>query len=94
MQKLRYVNERENGALVGLFKSIIWCEMILAFAMLISMFISLPKDGMALRNQVHRSESISPVPLFYTRVRDSYKYLTNYDHQLLVLVLIPKFFVL
>jgi hypothetical protein len=52
------------------------------------MFIPLPKDGMTLHNQDHGSES---APLFYTRVRDSNKYLTNYDRQLLVLVLIPKF---
>jgi hypothetical protein len=57
------------------------------------MFILLPKDGTALHNQDHGSESISPVPLFYTRVRDSNKYLTNYDRQLLVLVLTPKFVV-
>jgi hypothetical protein len=57
------------------------------------MFIPLPKDGMALHNQDHGSESIGPVPLFYIRVRDSNKYLTNYDRQLLVLVLIPKFVV-
>jgi hypothetical protein len=57
------------------------------------MFIPLPKDGMALHNQDHGSESISPVLLFYIRVRDSNKYLTNYDRQLLVLVLIPKFVV-
>jgi len=59
--------------------------------MLISMFIPLPKDGMALYNQDHGSESISPVHTFYTRVCDSNKYLTNYDRQLPVLVLIPKF---
>ena len=61
--------------------------------MLISIFIPLPKDGMAIHNQDHGSESISPVPLFYTRARDSNKYLTNYDRHLLVLVLIPKFVV-
>lgn len=60
--------------------------------MLISMFIPLPKDGTALHNQVH-SESISPVLLFYARVRDSNTYLTNYDRQLLVLVSIPKLIV-
>jgi len=57
------------------------------------MFIPLPKDGMALHNQDHGSESVSPVPPLYTRVRDSNKYLTNYDRQLPVLVLIPKFVV-
>jgi len=57
------------------------------------MFILLPKDGMALHNQDHGSESVTPVPLFCTRVRDSNKYLTNYDRQLPVLVLIPKFVV-
>jgi len=52
------------------------------------MFILLSKDGVALLIQAY-----SPFSQFYTRLHKSNKYLTKYDRQLPVLVLIHKFIV-
>jgi hypothetical protein len=50
------------------------------------MFILLSKDGIAFLIQAY-----SPISQFYNRVHEGNKYAKKYVHQLLILVLTPKF---